>query len=367
MRTIRSHYEVLGLPRSATLVQIKRRYRELVRKYHPDVAQDKEMAHRLFIQLTEAYDTLADPDLRRSYDQELEAKERPPSATHSSNSQSASSSHPNGSVLEHLRDAQLAYVAKRYAEAISHCRMVLQLDPRNARAHVVMGDIYKTQGKTDRAISHYSMALQYNPADRQTEKKLMGLMEKERSHQPVFEDLPTDPRRRATANAVAWAFVFFILMLISIFPGTPIPWLRTYIPQVAKWSWNLVFMMGAASLAVGVILSVNGLVRHADDELVFDTSAAGWVMVPTGFILLVGSGFFFIGAAGLYLLIGFLQGSISRSVLIAMAATVGVVLFAAMNYDAARMQVLLFGGNVAFISLLLGWYIGSMFKPLNEL
>ena len=72
MRTVRNHYEVLGLPRNATSAQIKRRYRELVRKYHPDVARDKTTSHRLFLQINEAYEALNDPVRRKAYDETLD-------------------------------------------------------------------------------------------------------------------------------------------------------------------------------------------------------------------------------------------------------------------------------------------------------
>ncbi len=75
MRTTRTHYEVLGLPRNATPAQIKRRYRELVRKFHPDVAVDKITSHRLFLQINEAYEVLRDPARRKSYDETLDLDE----------------------------------------------------------------------------------------------------------------------------------------------------------------------------------------------------------------------------------------------------------------------------------------------------
>ena len=81
MRTTRTYYEILGLPRDATLAQIKRRYKQLVRKYHPDVAADKVTAHRLFIQIAEAYAALSDPVKRRAYDVTTAAERPQQSAT----------------------------------------------------------------------------------------------------------------------------------------------------------------------------------------------------------------------------------------------------------------------------------------------
>jgi molecular chaperone DnaJ len=61
-------YVLLGLERSASLAEIKRAYRRLARKYHPDINPGDRAAEAFFRQLVEAYETLSDPDRRRSYD-----------------------------------------------------------------------------------------------------------------------------------------------------------------------------------------------------------------------------------------------------------------------------------------------------------
>jgi molecular chaperone DnaJ len=61
-------YLILGLERAATLGDIKRAYRRLARKYHPDINPGDRMAAGQFRQIAEAYETLSDPDRRRRYD-----------------------------------------------------------------------------------------------------------------------------------------------------------------------------------------------------------------------------------------------------------------------------------------------------------
>ncbi len=63
---LRTYYEVLGVPFGASEEDIKRRYRELAKKYHPDVNPSPEAA-RCMQELNEAYRVLSDPRLRLAY------------------------------------------------------------------------------------------------------------------------------------------------------------------------------------------------------------------------------------------------------------------------------------------------------------
>jgi curved DNA-binding protein len=64
----KDYYEVMGVPRGATQDEIKRAYRKLARKFHPDVSKEKNAEDR-FKELQEAYEVLKDPEKRAAYDQ----------------------------------------------------------------------------------------------------------------------------------------------------------------------------------------------------------------------------------------------------------------------------------------------------------
>jgi len=65
----RDYYEVLGVPRNASEREIKRAYRKLARKYHPDVNPGNPEAEQQFKEITEAHEVLTDAGKRRQYDQ----------------------------------------------------------------------------------------------------------------------------------------------------------------------------------------------------------------------------------------------------------------------------------------------------------
>src|SRR5436853_5985461 len=64
----RDYYEVLAVPRTATEDEVKRAYRKLAVKYHPDKNPGDAHAEEKFKELGEAYDVLMDPDKRAAYD-----------------------------------------------------------------------------------------------------------------------------------------------------------------------------------------------------------------------------------------------------------------------------------------------------------
>ncbi len=65
----RDYYEVLGVERGADDASIKKAYRQLAKKYHPDMNPGDADAEKKFKEASEAYAVLSDPDKRRQYDQ----------------------------------------------------------------------------------------------------------------------------------------------------------------------------------------------------------------------------------------------------------------------------------------------------------
>src|SRR5688572_23674579 len=64
----KSLYDTLGVGKSASADEIKRAYRKLARKYHPDHNPDDAQAEERFKEVQAAYDVLSDSEKRRQYD-----------------------------------------------------------------------------------------------------------------------------------------------------------------------------------------------------------------------------------------------------------------------------------------------------------
>jgi curved DNA-binding protein len=65
----KNYYDILGVAKNASDAEIKKAFRKLARKYHPDIAKDKSGSEIKFKEINEANEVLSDPDKRRKYDE----------------------------------------------------------------------------------------------------------------------------------------------------------------------------------------------------------------------------------------------------------------------------------------------------------
>ena len=65
----KDYYKTLGVDKKASQKEIKKAYRRLARKYHPDVNPGDQAAEARFKEINEAHEVLSDPEKRQKYDQ----------------------------------------------------------------------------------------------------------------------------------------------------------------------------------------------------------------------------------------------------------------------------------------------------------
>ncbi|MEP6755981.1 MAG: DnaJ domain-containing protein, partial [Chthonomonadales bacterium] len=173
-----TYYEVLGISPVASPDEIKKRYRELARVHHPDVAKAPNAAET-FKKINEANGVLSDPVRRSLYDSELALKshrqapsnpfETPashfkpgpssaaPSSANKSNQQRRA---PDNDFKKVVLEAQQAYSKMRYREAEQLAREALRMYRRDPAVYELLGDIEVKRSRIDEAVAYYSYALQ---------------------------------------------------------------------------------------------------------------------------------------------------------------------------------------------------------------
>ncbi len=416
----RTHYDILGVNRTASADEIKAAYRQLARTLHPDVNPGDPQASAKFADVTTAYKALSDSVSRANYDAEQSLKERradaararaggatshatygtppPRPGANPTTQQPNNPTAPTGDEASRLiTTARAALSRMRFVEARELAQRSLRIK-RSAEGYEVLGDVYRMQGRTDEAINMYTMSLQLNPRNSAMMERLQRLaragnntgqradtapsaMRTPANPPPVPSPMPYGtyaaragsvgekiaPEKRPLMKAFAMIFgygsVFFLLLSFVLFlrqapaGDGPLP-----LAAISKWSGGLLAILLSCGAVLGWTLSVTGAVRRLDDELVFSRAQSGFVP-PMGPVLLILAAVSFWAAALIHVLLTLLQEGRVGGILRAFGAVIFVVAVTGIFYDATgRGQIFLWGGNVVFLSYVFGWYIGDLFR-----
>lgn len=379
----RDYYEVLGVPPNATDEQIRRRFRDLARKYHPDVNRSPDAEHR-FKEITEAYRVLSSPSLRADYDLMRRSAQNartgtgsatttPPPRSRPSSQQDMRQQRPTGASSAYtsarsaeieaqqlLQSAMLAYARGNLHEAQSLAKRVLRIQRHNAQAYEILGDVYRQERRIEEAIAMFTCALQCNPRSASAQSKLDALL-----RQRYFYG--TEPPRAASAG-ILWARYGQIVGWVVVTMLVLAPWYLALetdgvfqgIGFVSRWSVALALLMLTASMLAGALLTLGGRIEPMA-QVVWWPHRQGLPqarLAVAGLLGVLGL-FAFYAAAFLYLLIASTQNAfhrtLNRVVGTVVALTVGFVL----SYAPGREQVVLFAPNLLWFGVLCGWAFGD--------
>lgn len=218
----RNHFEILGLPRTASEAQVKEAYFQLARRFHPDVHHGSELndlrdqIEAIFIRLGKAFEVLKDPARRPQYEAMLGSPRRPdePSTTPSATAAPpAVDSEAEAKLAEEaIRRAEKLYTQDKFWDAIqlveqhigkargkvlSRGRVALakcylknpnwvkraeeqllrtvEEDPKHVDAHFLLGTMYLTGGLKTRALSKFKRVVEIAPEHEEAKARVAEL------------------------------------------------------------------------------------------------------------------------------------------------------------------------------------------------
>ena len=222
----KSHFEALGVERSATDAQVKEAYFRLAKRFHPDTHHDPNMAdlrdklESVFIRLGEAYEVLRSPRSRAAYESDLASRSPRPPAADARPAAPAPAAAPPPAVppldpavaAQSARRAEKLMEQEKYWDAIQlleaavpvleakpkqRARLalaraytknpnwvhqaeetlheVVKDDPKNVDAYFALGRLYKAGGLRSRSVSMFRKVLELKPENEEAQAELTAL------------------------------------------------------------------------------------------------------------------------------------------------------------------------------------------------
>ena len=272
-----------------------------------------------------------------------------------------------------LDDAKLAFIGMHYVEAERLCREALSVDSRSAVAHELMGDILVRRGYPSKAMTAYSYAIQFNPANISVQNKLSRLagVDTTRSHGPT---MGMNHRQEQVANLnrfeqdrmllavgiVTLLLSLGILTLMYFVPGTPV---------LGPFSLLTPFYLVLFGLAAGILLGLYGGLKLIRQELdLKNLGGKHGLLIPA--LICTSLASFFLSLV-IYLVLAFRQSKVSPSVLRVYGTTLMLIILSWLIYHPAgvpwpSVAMMLFSGNFLFPGLMLGWIAADWLRMGNS-
>jgi tetratricopeptide (TPR) repeat protein len=329
-------YRVLGVPLGADEETIRRRYRQLVRKHHPDVSSDSEKAHERFVRIQQAYRCLMDPEERARYERRFGVG--PPAAAR------VTVAPPRTRFAELLTAGRQLLRERRLREARDAVAEAIELNPFSAEAYRLLGDIYMAGGNTPMALELYREAKLLE--DQAAPPRPKPTAPKPRPIPQVPEPAPV--RVPVLAVGAVGAIACLAAMAVTDFHADP--------GRFAALGCGAAFLLAAGGVASGLIEAFDELLTLAE------VRESGRGPAPGGLYLIVLSiispyaGVLFYGIASV------VTESYSRGILKMYAITFAVALWA-WRLAGGGAAFALAAPSLSFAAALVGWLVGSFAAP----
>lgn len=355
-----THYQVLGIRENATSEEIRRAYRRLVMKLHPDRSGDSKTTDR-FVRVNQAYEVLVDPGRRRDYDAVLRLNRKQtstfsqqPTGPRPKTTQTPKVTHAD--ISAKIAEAAGLLAQGKYERAALVAQTVLRMNNRVAMAHAILGDVARARQDFRTALERYSFAIQFDPNNQTFQRQYEALFNR-------LGEIDTSGavKKSIGSTAALWgvaALSGLMMSYVAIAREQPIDTAPQFIQT---WTIGLMVMMLVNGIAIGATMA---LARVLDrwDSVARGTSGR----CSTASVLSVVALFNFWLCGFLYLLFGLAQGSFNFS----MSRVIGVVAVLASSYAVmsalspyiAWDQTLLWGGNIIFLGVIGGWAVADAFR-----
>lgn len=342
-------YDVLGLPYDAPPSQVRSRYRQLVRRFDPDLEPQQIFEHQDFLRVARAF-LLLDSPRRSEYTQQVRAARGAPIEIPDLYTRLSTEA-------KLLLAAEAGLARRQFKSAAQLAKETLEQNGRNARAYGLLGDILRIQAKYGESISMYNYAIQMDPNNRrywQLLEETTALRDGRRAPRSLEEEPGRwhRPLQVWLMLAVAALFIEGSILILGAGRG-----------------WALFFGLPGEMLAIaaldgmlaGLALAATDLLQPYDDEMVsYSVAAYGVQTAPVAvFVLLPGLVCFWAGVL-FYSIAAYLDEHASVSITIGLAVT--AILTAAFStiYLELVIPFLVFGGNFIWAGFNAGWAIGSL-------
>lgn len=367
---MQTHYEVLGIPPTASEEDIRAAYRQRARETHPDAAGTEHMEE--FLRVKEAYEVLTNPERKVHYDRLIKLDQQ------ISDQKNASASAPTGSG-EKIRtwdDGQLRRLIKerRWDRAETLASELLGRDPNYAYAYAALATIAQYRGDLQQSIRLYGRAYELDPMTRAYQTSQEEVMQKARAagKPAASADSKASPREAkvevdvaggggsVAATAIAGGVLILMLAYLILADESPFFGDTRYLSTITLGFLGMSLLGG---ITIGAAFTAGRLVEpwgSPDAETGMPPILLGGIAVVNFWI-----------AAVAFVLVNLAQQrpSVTLSRLIAGNAAWAFVLsgvwFFKMNLNGFG-QGLLWAGNLAFIGVLAGWFLTSNVIRAND-